>query len=169
MTNLSIKCLTVLMILLAAYCAEAAGPAFYRPLMTNQMVEAQLSRHLAKGAVAVKPLAALINRLAKKYDVDQQHIIRVVLHESKGKEFAYNSKSKDHGLMQINERTADDRKLDLACLYTWQCNLEAGVRIISDLQNAKDFRICLYNIGKKGLKRKPKACAAYERKLACLN
>ncbi len=165
MKPLTIKAICLISLIMCANYADAG----WNSSETQTTVEAHLKRHLAHGAVPVRQLAALISRLAKKYDIDQNLISKVLLQESRGLEYAYNAKSDDHGIMQINGKTADSRHISMSCLYDWKCNLEQGVRIISDLQLKKDFRICLYNVGPHGAAKHMDKCINYERKLACLN
>ncbi len=155
--------------LIAITFAALMADAHYDSHMPTSAVEHQLARHASKQSVPLHALAAQVQRMAKKYDLNQQELLRVILHESKGVENAYNERSDDYGLMQINRATADERHISLECLLDWKCNLEAGAQILSDLHDQKDFRICLYNVGKHGYNKKKKRCLAYEGKLSLLN
>lgn len=160
----------LLMIVLAmvSLMAEAAQARWNSSLSTKK-IRHQLSKHASKNAVNLSELSAAIQKVSKKYDLNQMDLVRIVLHESRAEAFATNEASSDHGLMQINSATAMDLGISMECLYNWGCNLEAGARILSNLQNAKDFRICMYNVGRGGVLRKSKTCALYEAKLAKLN
>jgi soluble lytic murein transglycosylase-like protein len=151
--------LYILAILLAAHEAEAK----------SSMLQAYLEKHASVTAVDSYALSTAIQKTAKKYALDPFEIARVVLQESRGVELAYNPASQDHGLMQINIFTALERGISLECLYNWKCNLDAGAQILAALHRRTDYRVCLYNVGPRGAKKKLKKCLAYEAKLEALN
>ncbi len=123
-----------------------------------------LVAHSAPGAVAAKPLALAIIQVANAYGEDPILITQIILVESRGKALAYNSKTQDYGLMQINIKTAAAMHLDTACLFNWRCNLKVGVEILSKLN-----RPCRFNVGTKTLKGKRlENCLHYESKLASM-
>lgn len=148
------KGLFILAVLLAVNYSEA------------QNITDLLRRHASPSAVPVLSLSNEIHRLAKLYDVPELLIARVLLQESRGVEWAFNEKSADNGLMQINTGTADFLGLDFDCLYNWKCNLEAGVRILATVKH----KPCLYNVGLRGLKslKGRQKCFAYEQKLEAI-
>jgi len=126
-------------------------------------IETHLKRHLAHDSVPASQLAPVIYRLARKYNVSQSLIVRVIITESRGRAGAYNLKSRDCGIAQINDRTAGlyGRKLETICNPgNWRQNLELGVKILSSTT-----RPCSYNVGPRYHK-KLTQCLNYERKLA---
>ncbi len=130
-------------------------------------IELKLKRNASPKAVQPKVLAPVIIRLSKQYDVNPDTIVRIILIESKGIASAYNKRTNDYGLMQINGRTAKAYGLSKACLRNWECNLEAGIRVLADI---RDGRVCRYNVGSGRLhKAKLSRCITYERKLASIN
>lgn len=130
-------------------------------------IEYKLKRNSSPKAVPADKLAPVILKLAREYELEPDLITRIILLESKGEEKAYNRHTKDFGLMQINARTAKAYGLSRTCLMAWKCNLEAGIRILSDIG---DGRVCRYNVGSKPLKGlRLKSCLKYERKLASIN
>lgn len=127
-----------------------------------KQIEKQLMKHGAKDMVNPKELAPAILHMAYFYDVDYMTITKVILVESRGRESAYNKKTHDYGLMQVNARTAESYEAGIGCLFDWQCNLRLGVEILS---NAK--RICNYNLGNSRLSAKRmRKCLIYEKKIA---
>jgi soluble lytic murein transglycosylase-like protein len=124
----------------------------------------QLKKHGAKDAVPAKELAPAILHMAQYYDVDYMTVTKIILVESRGRESAYNKKTHDYGLMQINARTAKDYEAEVGCLFNWRCNLRVGVEVLS---NAK--RICAYNLGNSRLSEaRMRKCLRYEKKLATI-
>lgn len=112
-------------------------------------------------------LATAIERYSKAFDVDPILVTQIMLTESKGDPNAFNPKSHDYGLMQINKHTAKAMSFNTRCLQNWECNLKAGIRVISVLQQYKRYRPCMYNVGP-NVKRKHNTCLTYERKLASI-
>lgn len=128
-------------------------------------IKSVLDVNVAKGAVSTQELAEAIYLEGKEAEVSTDLITRVVLVESRGIASAYNEKSKDYGLMQINERTALAYKINKKCLEQWRCNLRVGVHILRDMRM---HRPCAYNVGPSRSKTHVKLCLTYERKLANL-
>lgn len=121
-----------------------------------------------KGVNALE-LAKETIKQAQAYNVDAKLIAQIVIVESSCIELAWNATSNDNGLMQISSRLARHKKLTGECLYSWKCNLEVGTAYIAELKRSKNFKPCMYNTGATGAKKWPKACAAYEQKLAKYN
>lgn len=126
-------------------------------------VDALLHKYAAKG-VDVNELSSVIKHESAVAKVDPVLITRLVLLESRGLAHATNKKTGDHGLLQINKRTAMAYKLHNSCLYNLQCNLRAGIRILKDMQKWKNYRVCCFNVGRR-LDDKKKACESYIKKL----
>lgn len=131
---------------------------------THDELVAQIEEHRAVDAVPTPQLAAEILALSYKHNVDPRLLAAMVLQESRGREKAYNPKSGDHGIAQINTRTAIQLKLSVQCLYNWRCNLRAAAALF-----AKN-RPCLYNLGENRVLTGKfiTLCHAYEQKLATL-
>lgn len=120
------------------------APSISMGITMEEQVLAQLAaQKLARNAVPIKDLAPEIVRLATEVGLSPQLLTAVVLQESGGVALAYNAKSHDHGLMQINQRTAIGLGLTVKCLYDWRCNLRVGARLL-----AEGARPCSYNVGK---------------------
>lgn len=134
-----------------------------------ELIMALLLNNLAPNAIPVKQMAPAIMEVANKYSVDPVLLVRIIVVESRGLEHAYNSKTKDYGLCQINVNTASSMGIPKACLMNWRCNLDTAGRILSELKRHKHYRDCTYNLGPKGhLPKYSKACGVYERKLASI-
>jgi soluble lytic murein transglycosylase-like protein len=132
------------------------------------LMQIQLQKHLAKDAVKAPLLAQAIVATSAHYGVDEQLVMQIVVVESRGREKAFNKRTKDFGLMQINKATAALYGFKESCLMNWRCNLEAGIIILRDLQDYKKYRPCTYNVGPRWAK-KEKACHRYEKALALIN
>lgn len=130
-------------------------------------VTAILVGNLAPGALPPSVLAPAIIKAAAHHDVDPKLLARIVVVESGGRPDAFNAASDDHGLVQINAKTAALYGIQTPCLRDWKCNLEASALILSDLMRMKGARYCLYNLGPRGRFEKYRtACERYETKLA---
>lgn len=114
------------------------------------------------GAVPAPALAREIEKVVLETDLDPLDLARLVLVESRGRPKAYNPLSGDHGILQINTRTAIFYSIPVRCLYDWRCNLRRGA-----LLYAKGHRACQYNLGlyRKLEGRWLEKCLAYEEKL----
>lgn len=136
-------------------------------LQVIKAIEQTLKRNSSKKAVPAIILAPAILHLSDAYGVSPYTIMRIVLVESRGISSAYNKRTKDYGLMQLNERTMRAYGITKQCALNWICNLEAGISILSDIS---DGRICRYNVGSGKLKtEKLKRCLKYEQRLASIN
>lgn len=152
-------------VLASAQC-EGVDPNF-RTIKSLQEIKHQLERHLAPGAVPADELAPLLRQKALEYEVDPDIVVRIVLQESRGLEKAINRRSHDYGLMQINRRTARSYQVGPKCLMNWKCNLEAGIRILSEVPHGD---VCRYNIGSGILQGEVmKKCTRYMQQLAQFN
>lgn len=129
------------------------------------LLQLQLLKHSAPGAVAAEPLARAVYKLSEQYDVDPELVVKIIIVESKGRAGAINKKSSDYGIMQVNKSTAWLYGFSNECLMNWRCGLEAGIIVLSDLQDSKKYRHCSYNTGLKWEK-KITACRKYESLLA---
>lgn len=127
----------------------------------NTALECRLQKHSAKGAVPAALLAKEIEIVAADVGLPPDALAALVLQESRGLANAYGPAG-DHGLTQINTRTAIDLGLTVKCLYDWRCNLRAGARLFAQ------GRPCLYNLGRyrKLEGRYIDLCNEYETKLA---
>lgn len=132
--------------------------------MTIEVLTTLIMAHAAPGAVQPQELATAILQESSAQGVDARLVARIMLQESRGKANAYNRRSRDSGLMQINEKTAQGANISSACLQNWRCNLRQGVKLL-----AKANRPCAYNLGNAGSKKWPKSCIKYELKLASFN
>lgn len=130
------------------------------------IVTALLVAHSAPNAVPAKELAPAIYQAAAKYGVDPVLLTKIVLVESLGVPGAYNAKTADHGLVQINEATRKAYGISLACVRNWRCNLLSASRILADMLKMDRSRPCMYNVGPRGrLPQYATACLRYEKKL----
>lgn len=130
----------------------------------NSVILALLINNLAPGAVSPHALAAEILLVAEEYDVNPETVARIIIIESRGLEHAYNKRTNDHGLMQLNGRTMQLYGISMHCAMSWRCNLHTGALILSHTK-----RVCQYNVGTAPLKGTLlKNCLKYERKLANL-
>ena len=135
-------------------------------LRVLKVIEQTLKRNSSPKAVPAKLLAPAIQRLSDAYGVSPHTIMRIVLVESRGIPSAYNKRTNDYGLMQLNGRTMKAYGITKTCAMNWYCNLEAGIMILSEIS---DGRTCRYNIGSGKLKAgKLKRCLVYERRLASI-
>lgn len=174
MKSIIVKAISVLALAMATLYADLSQAqeipmTRFQPSYTVAKIRGQLNRHLAPDAVPLQELATFIYVLAEKYDVNASQIARVVLHESKGREMAFNKRTQDHGIMQLNYKTLVHKNISMACAYSWKCALEAGVKLLSELNQRPNYRICMYNVGPAGVQKRIKNCLAYERQLAKLN
>jgi soluble lytic murein transglycosylase-like protein len=133
--------IVVFIILLLAQLASAQEACSQKQSVLIQILET-LKRNSSKKAVPAKRLAPAIMRLSCKYNVDPMIVTRVMLLESRGDASAYNAKTHDHGLMQLNDKTIARYGFDKERVYDWEYNLEAGVIILSRYK-----RLCIYNVG----------------------
>lgn len=132
------------------------------------LVYALLITYNAPGAVPAKQLAKAIVEVANHYHEDPILVTQLIIVESRGKAHAYNSDTQDYGIMQLNMTTIVEMKLNKNRLFDWRYNLNAGVRRLHNLRKNIDFRPCAWNTGIKGMKKYPKTCDKYERKLTSI-
>lgn len=132
--------------------------------MTLQALITFFSMHSAPAAIPAPELAAAVLQESKAAGVNSALVAKVIMQESRGVATATNKRTKDFGLMQINDKTAAGLKITPQCLENWRCNLRQGVRLL-----AKAKRPCAYNLGATGAIRWPKSCMKYEMKLASFN
>lgn len=132
--------------------------------MTLQALITFFGIHSAPAAIPAPELAAAVLAESKAAGVDSTLVAKVIMQESRGMATATNKRTKDFGLMQINEKTAAGLKITKECLNNWRCNLRHGVKLL-----AKASRPCAYNLGAAGAIRWPKSCIKYETKLASFN
>lgn len=122
-----------------------------------------LKTHSAKGAVPAKLLAKEVMFVSKLYKIDPIIYAKIIMVESRGRANAFNPKSKDYGIAQINHRVATNLGVTDGCLKEWRCNLIVGAFILK-----KKPRPCGYNLGYR-IKTRMQLCSQYEQKLANLD
>lgn len=122
-----------------------------------------IKTHSAKGAVPAKELAKEIIFVSSLYKIDPIIYAKIIMVESRGRANAFNPKSKDYGIAQINHRVAANLGVTEGCLKDWRCNLIVGATILR-----KKPRPCGYNLGYR-IKTRMKLCLQYEQKLANLD
>lgn len=133
----------------------------------ENVILTMLLMYSAPNAIPADVLAVEIERVSTRYSVDPILVTQIVLQESRGYSHAYNASSHDHGLMQINQKTALNRNISAHCLYDWRCNLERGVELLASYKKHADFQACHYNTGRVGSKRDGgKKCLAYQTSLS---
>lgn len=157
----------ILILLLTTTTLDAAKPCKkdYRTKSINQLMET-LRKRLPKEAVPPKKLAPALIRLSEKHNVPVKLLVSVMMVESAGIAEAFNGETVDHGIMQVNDASIRNYKLDKSQIKNWRYNLESGTVILADLMKYKGFRPCFYNLGPKGkLAKYKKTCDNYERKL----
>ena len=107
---------------------------------------------------------------SKQYSVDPYLVTSILLVESGGKIDAYNERTKDYGLMQINEyhikRGLDKKRL----LSDPDYSIKHGVRILAYFKRFRGAEpqtwYCRYNVGTgKMIKGRLKRCLRYKRKV----
>lgn len=136
-------------------------------MTTLGAIMAMLVSSSSPAAVPASELGPAILHASLRHNVDPHLLTRIVLVESRGVATAYNSKTKDHGLLQVNEATRKAYGISKWCLKIWQCNLDAGARILADMYAMPGARPCVFNIGPKGrFEKYATTCESYERKLA---
>jgi len=81
--------------------------------------------------VKQKTPSDIVDKLSRKYRISPK-IVRAVIHvESRGRVSAYNKRSKDYGLLQINEKNIKALGLDKKRLTTdYVYSLEQGIKIL---------------------------------------
>lgn len=130
----------------------------------TRAISRQLKRKASPKAVPPAILAPVILRAALRYGIDYHLLTAVILVESGGVRTAYNKRSRDYGLGQINIHTARSLGLSMQCLYSIDCNVNATAKILSEL---KDGRLCRFNVGtRKLVSNRLYICQKYERKIA---
>lgn len=135
-----------------------------------ELITAMLLSNSSLQAVPAEKLAPAIVAAANRHNVSAVLITQIILVESRGVASAYNSKTSDHGLMQINERTRVAYSISKWCAKQWQCNLDSATRILADMYKISGARPCFFNIGPKGrFEEYRKTCEKYEAKLWALN
>jgi soluble lytic murein transglycosylase-like protein len=135
--------------------------------MIHNIVLTMLVTYSAPGSVPAKELATEIQKASTYYKLDPTLLTKIVLQESRGIASAHNAKSHDHGLMQINQKTAVGLGITPKCLYNWKCNLNAGAAILAQYKKLKGFKPCHYNTGPSGAtKNGGKKCMAYAKALS---
>lgn len=134
-------------------------------MFTIKMCLALMAKFASPEAVPASLLCPAILDSAKEHSVDPYLVTRIMLHESKGVEYAYNSKTQDYGLMQVHLATARHYGFTETCLQDWRCNLDVGVYILAEMLHGKHARACSYNVGSH-FETKMKSCLTYEASLA---
>jgi soluble lytic murein transglycosylase-like protein len=128
---------------------------------------ALMSKFAAPDAIPATSLCPAIFASAKEHGLDPYILTKVVLHESKGREAAYNWRTQDIGIMQVHLTTARHYGFTEGCIHIWQCNLDVGSYILADILSHKHTRLCSYNVGSH-YKTKMQSCLRYETALATI-
>jgi len=130
-------------------------------MMCPVEVERLLLKHAPDAPIGLVDAICEESRLA---GINYETVVRIVIIESRGRPYAFNKKSRDYGVMQINYYTARSMGLSKECLWDWRCNLHAGVSILASTR-----RVCYYNLGPKFLNEvRMRACKRYEDKVASI-
>jgi soluble lytic murein transglycosylase-like protein len=131
-----------------------------------QLIVAMLVANSTHGAVPAEQLAPAIVAAGSRHGIDPTLVAQIVLVESGGVPGAYNPRTADHGLMQINEATRKAYNVSMWCAKQWQCNLDSATRILADMWRIKGAKACMYNGGPKfRLPRYEAPCLRYQKKL----
>lgn len=134
------------------------------------LITSLLMANAAPNAIPASELAPAIIYTAARHGVNPVLVTQIILVESRGIQSAYNAKTEDHGLMQINEKTRIAYNLSTWCVKQWQCNLNSATRILADMLKMRGGRACMFNVGPRGrLPQYETACLRYESKLVSMN
>lgn len=98
--------------------------ARYALLTPKQRRRAPPAPKLAKHLLNIKYL----------YGLKPELMLSIIAHESGFNPRAYNKRTKDYGLMQINIKTAQAYEINNECILDWECSLLAGARILYDFK-----------------------------------
>lgn len=135
-----------------------------------QVITAMLLANCSPKGIPAQDLAPMIIWLSSQRSVNVELVTKIVIIESKCEQGARNKKTSDYGLMQLNYHTMRSYGISVTCAMNWKCNLEAGIKILSDMADNKGYRACMYNLGPRGrFKKYASSCQKYERKLASIN
>lgn len=146
----------------------ASAPCLTKQQQDVLRIESHINRHANIGYS--HKLALSIYKVSRKHNINQRLLTQIMLVESRGNVKAYNRKTKDHGLMQVNDATAKAYGFSRIKLYEADYALNAGATVLADLKKYKGYRPCMYNLGPRVLKgERLKKCLLYEKKLAKFN
>ena len=126
---------------------------------------------LAASHADAASLDATIHKAAKRHGLNTDLYKAVLIVESGLNPSAFNDRTRDYGLAQINHHTAIGYGFNVVRLRTSvDYNLNAGAKVLADFKAQYSDREpltwpCRYNIGGGPLKNKVRACATYLRKL----
>lgn len=136
-------------------------------MFTIPICIALMAKFAAVDAVPANQLCPAIIKAANEHSIDPYLVTKIMLHESKGREYAFNSKTLDVGIMQVHLHTARSYGFTSTCLHEWTCNLNVGVYILAETLQKKHTRICSYNVGSH-YETKMTNCLRYEAALAMI-
>ncbi|MBV6514204.1 MAG: hypothetical protein FMNOHCHN_03794 [Ignavibacteriaceae bacterium] len=113
-----------------------------------------------------EPIDKMIVRLALEYRLSPQLMLSIAKVESSMSPLAYNAKTRDYGLFQINYKTAKSMNLDISRLYEPEYNARAAMQIMKYMQgrfkHEQDW-FCRYNVGTRSYRIVRRACIKYAR------
>jgi soluble lytic murein transglycosylase-like protein len=113
-----------------------------------------------------------IKKVAKEYKLNYELFYAILKVESNLNQKAFNPKTLDYGIAQVNEQTAKLYNLNLKLLKSNRLyNLNAGAKILADLKLKYEKKepltwYCRYNIGTGLLVKKAAKCIKYLNKIA---
>jgi soluble lytic murein transglycosylase-like protein len=110
----------------------------------------QLSPKQQQKAIPPKVLAPILWKASLRYKIHPSVLMAVIMHESRYDVNAHNRRTHDHGLMQINGRTAKSLALNNSCLYNVECNVMAGASVLAYMKRRFGHErnwIARYNVG----------------------
>lgn len=97
----------------------------------------------------------LVSKVATKYGLEPKMLIALVELESSGNQYAYNKKTKDYGLLQVNQIHLGKGENPLCLMRDARLNLERGTKILVYMQKRYASRerdwMCRYNLGTRTL------------------
>lgn len=152
---------------LAYTCAHQETDA--RTLRGNKAeVWQYYAQQVCKGCNA--EVRTAVFRAAQKYKVSPMLLEQIIRVESSYKLAAYNKRTKDYGLMQINEYNVRQYKLNKTrLLNNAYYNINYGAKILAGIQakyGHESMWVCRYNVGYGKLKgTRAKKCLQYFKKL----
>jgi soluble lytic murein transglycosylase-like protein len=117
------------------------------------MLYVLLSSFMGVAQTETAPIQKLTNEVAIQYGLDAELFSAIIAQESSFRVSAYNRKTQDYGLGQINIKNVKALKLDKKRLLTdARYNLEVSAKILSQMQKRYAHKepsswYCRYNVG----------------------
>lgn len=148
-----------MLISLIFFCVEAVPSNAYLANKHEQgslerVIENRYEKLSIKQRQKAPPAPALAERLVlirKMYNIKPDLMLAIMGHESAFNPKAYNKKTRDFGIMQINIKTAQAYEINKGCILDWECSLVAGAKILSDFKTRYSKKesewYIRYNIG----------------------